>query len=158
MKKSTGILLFVIFIFIAIALDSRRLEHFGFVCDLIDNSHGRCTLRGVWQNPAKYGGYDSSADPSVPQLGPKNIDKWAKKCRDFVYNDISCREEKASAQIYEVLLEDGSMMEMNLEVPEGESDRLCKMATNSMREATDFPTEQPEQPENGEDDPWWTPG
>lgn len=152
MKKSTGILLFVIFIFIAIALDSRRLEHFGFVCDLIDNSHGRCTLRGVWQNPAKYGGYDSSADPSVQQLGATNIDVWAKKCSSHVYDDISCRGEKASEQTYEVLAEDGSMIQMNLEVPEGESDRLCTMATNSMREATNFPAEQPE---NGE---VYTPG
>jgi hypothetical protein len=139
MKKSTGILLFVIFIFIAIALDSRRLEHFGFVCDLIDNSHGRCTLRGVWQNPAKYGGYDSSADPSVYQLGAKNIDKWASKCSNHGYADISCRDEKASDKTYEVLLEDGSMITKNLEVPEGESDRLCSMETNSMRESDSFP-------------------
>lgn len=152
MKKSTGILLFVIFIFIAIALDSRRLEHFGFVCDLIDNSHGRCTLRGVWQNPAKYGGYDSSADPSVPQLGAKNIDNWSYICTRKEYDDISCRKVKASEQKYEVLAEDGSLIEMDLEVPEGESDRLCTMSTNSMREVTDFPAEQPE---NGE---VYTPG
>lgn len=152
MKKSTGILLFVIFIFIAIALDSRRLEHFGFVCDLIDNSHGRCTLRGVWQNPAKYGGYDSSADPSVYQLGAKNIDNWSYTCTRKGYDDISCRKVKASEQKYEVLAEDGSLIEMYLEVPEGESDRLCSMETNSMREATDFPAEQPE---NGE---VYTPG
>lgn len=155
MKKSTGILLFVIFIFIAIALDSRRLEHFRFVCDLIDNSHGRCTLRGVWQNPAKYGGYDSSVDSSVYQLGAKNIDAWSAICSKKIYDDLSCNKVKASAQTYEVPDEEGGLKLMNLEVPEGETDRLCSMETNSMREATDFPAEQPE---NGEEDPWWTPG
>lgn len=140
MKKSTGILLFVVFIFIIMVLNSKKTEHFlGFVCDLVDQSHGRCTLKNVYMNPGKYGGYDDQY-PSERQLGPQNVDSFSNACSRFKYNDIDCigalGEDgvKVQDQTYRHLISDpasenyGQIIEKQLEPAPGEDDNLCIMS------------------------------
>lgn len=76
MKKSTGILLFVIFIFIALVLDNKRTEHFGLFCDIVDNIVGRCRLKPELMNDKIY--------------GPDNVEKWNKQCTALKYNYEAC--------------------------------------------------------------------
>ena len=76
MKKSTGILLFVIFIFIALVLDNKRTEHFGLFCDIVDNIVGRCRLRPELMNDKFY--------------GPDNVEKWNQQCTPLKYNYEAC--------------------------------------------------------------------
>lgn len=76
MKKSTGILLFVIFIFIAILINQRRTEHFGFMCDIVDNVIGRCRLKPELMNDKIY--------------GTENVEKWNEQCVNLTYNIDGC--------------------------------------------------------------------
>lgn len=76
MKKSTGILLFVIFIFIALVLDNKRIEHFGLFCDIVDNIVGRCRLKPELMNDKIY--------------GPENVERWNQQCKPLTYNYEAC--------------------------------------------------------------------
>ena len=82
MKKSTGILLFVIFIFIIMVLNSKKTEHFlGLVCDAVDAGTGRCGLKSAYMDNRKY----VQAD----------IRKWSAEC-DLVYDTQRCDDAKVS--------------------------------------------------------------
>jgi hypothetical protein len=79
MKKSTGILIFVIFIFIAILINQRRTEHFGMMCDIVDNVIGRCRLKPELMNDKIY--------------GTENVEKWNEQCVNLTYNIDGCVRE-----------------------------------------------------------------
>ena len=82
MKKSTGILLFVVFIFIIMVLNSKKTEHFlGLVCDAVDAGTGRCGLKSAYMDSRKY----VQAD----------IRKWSEEC-DLVYDTQRCDDAKVS--------------------------------------------------------------
>jgi len=127
MKKSTGILLFVIFIFIIMVLNSKKTEHFlGLVCDAVDANTGRCGLKSAYMDNRKY----VQAD----------IRKWSAEC-DLVYDTQRCddakvtKDEDGNDRYFETkdtktgIISYGNEVDgFNILQPApGENDELCRM-------------------------------
>lgn len=117
MKKSTGILLFVIFIFIALVLDNKRIEHFGLFCDIVDNIVGRCRLKPELMNDKIY--------------GPENVERWNQQCKPLTYNYEACVGDgspKIANQTIETYDPETQIVgEKNLSEVSGLDGNLCMM-------------------------------
>ena len=138
MKKSTGILLFVVFIFIIMVLNSKKTERFlSNVCDVVDAGTGRCGLKSPYMDNRKY----VQAD----------IRKWSAEC-DFGYDTERCDEplvitdKDGNDRYYEAKNEKTGIISYgneedgwNILAPApGEDNKLCRMiksTEDNLREA-----------------------